>query len=118
MVRTPKRPVRSLQAWIDASGIITGALFVYVDRHGKMHARLSGNAVAKVVKRHCAGAGLDTSKYGGHSLRAGLVTSAAIAGCGDRDIMRQTGHRSAAMVARYVRDASLFRSNVAGTVGL
>jgi len=83
-----------------------------------MHGRLSGNAGAKIVKQHARAAGLDTSKYGGHSLSVGLVTAAAIAGCGDRDIMRQTGHRSAAMVARYVRDASLFRSNVAGTVGL
>jgi hypothetical protein len=47
-------------------------------------------------------------------LRAGLVTSAAIAGRSDcRSIMNTTGHESQAMVARYVRDASLFLYNAA-----
>jgi hypothetical protein len=32
--------------------------------------------------------------------------------------MNQTGHRSAAMVRRYIRDASLFRENTAAQVGL
>jgi hypothetical protein len=32
--------------------------------------------------------------------------------------MAQTGHRSAAMVRRYIRDGSLFRENAAATVGL
>ena len=80
--------------------------------------RLSGNAVAEIVKRHAGAAGLDTSKYAGHSLRAGLVTAAAIAGSSDRAIMKQSGHRSSAMVQRYIRDASLFRENAAAVVGL
>lgn len=63
-------PVRSLKAWIDAAGITTGPLFVHIDRHGKQHSRLSGSAVAEVVKRHAGTAGLDTSKYAAHSLRA------------------------------------------------
>jgi len=32
--------------------------------------------------------------------------------------MRQTGHKSADMVARYVRDASLFDDNAAAGIGL
>jgi hypothetical protein len=32
--------------------------------------------------------------------------------------MRQTGHKSADMVARYVRDASLFLDNAAAGIGL
>jgi hypothetical protein len=32
--------------------------------------------------------------------------------------MRQTGHRSANMVARYVREASLFEDNAAAGIGL
>jgi hypothetical protein len=32
--------------------------------------------------------------------------------------MNQTGHHSAAMVRRYVRDASLFRENAQAKVGL
>jgi len=32
--------------------------------------------------------------------------------------MRQTGHRSRAMVRRYIRDANLFRRNATGAVEL
>ena len=32
--------------------------------------------------------------------------------------MRQSGHRSAAVMRRYVREGSLFRGNVAAKVGL
>ena len=32
--------------------------------------------------------------------------------------MNQTGHRSAVMVRRYIRDGSLFRENAAAKVGL
>jgi hypothetical protein len=32
--------------------------------------------------------------------------------------MRQTRHRSAEMVARYIRDVSLFRDNASARVGL
>jgi integrase len=112
-------PVRSLRAWLDASGIEAGPVFRHVNRHGKMQpGRLSGTAVALVVKRHAGAAGLDPAKVAGHSLRAGLATSAAIAGASERSIMAQTGHRSANMVRRYIRDASLFRDNAAAVVGL
>ena len=112
-------PVRALQAWLAASGITEGPLFRWIRKAGRMqHGRLSGSAVAEIVKRHAGTAGLDTSKYAGHSLRAGLVTAAAIAGSSDRAIMKQSGHRSSAMVQRYIRDASLFRENAAAVVGL
>jgi hypothetical protein len=32
--------------------------------------------------------------------------------------MRQTGHRSTAMLRRYIRDGSLFRCNSAAALGL
>jgi hypothetical protein len=32
--------------------------------------------------------------------------------------MRQTGHRSTAMVWRYIRDGDLFRANAAAALGL
>jgi site-specific recombinase XerD len=112
-------PVRALEAWLAALGIATGALFRPVNRHGRMQpGRLSGFAVALVVKRYAAAAGLDPAKYAGHSLRAGLATAAAIGGASERSIMNQTGHRSTAMVPRYIRDGNLFRENAAGKCGL
>ena len=62
--------------------------------------------------------GFGRGKYSGHSLRAGLVTSAAVAGVSERLIMRQTGPKSLNTLVRYVRDASLFRDNAAAGVGL
>jgi integrase len=80
--------------------------------------RLSGIDVARVVKKLATRAGLDASKYAGHSLRAGHATSAAIAGASERSIMNQTGHRSVQMVRRYIREGNLFRENSAGKLGL
>jgi site-specific recombinase XerD len=112
-------PVRALMAWLEASGITEGALFRSVNRHGQLQAgRLSDKAVALVVKRCAEVAGLDANKYAGHSLRAGLATSAAAAGVSERAIIAQTGHRSVSMVRRYIRDGSLFRENAAACVGL
>jgi integrase len=112
-------PVRVLRAWLEAAGIVTGPLFRSVNRHGKVGAvRLSDRAVALAVKRAAESAGLDASTFSGHSLRAGLATSAAAAGASERSIMDQTGHRSVQMVRRYIRDGSLFRDNAAAHVGL
>ena len=80
--------------------------------------RLSGWAVAEVVKRSLKAAGKSARGYSGHSLRAGLVTQAAIAGASERSIQEQSGHRSLLVLRRYIRDGSLFRENAAGKVGL
>jgi integrase len=106
-------PVRALQAWLDAAGVTEGALFRSVDRHGNVGGELGGRDVARIVKRAAAASGLDAKVFAGHSLRAGLATSAAKAGKGAHAIMKTTGHRSVAMVQRYIRDAELFNDNAA-----
>ena len=111
-------PVRSLRAYLDAASIADGPLFRSITRHGRIGETLSPYSVALIVKRQAAAAGLDSSKYAGHSLRAGLATSAAAAGVSERAIMNQTGHKSTAMVRRYIREGSLFRENAAAGVGL
>jgi integrase len=112
-------PVAALRAWLDAAALTEGPVFRQMRRHGRMSpARLSDHAVAVVVKGYAAAAGLDPKNYSGHSLRAGLVTSAARAGVPERIIMRQTGHRSVEMVLRYVRQANAFRENALNSLGL
>ena len=81
-------------------------------------ARFVGQAVAHVLKRLASHAGLDPAEVAGHSLRARLATSAAAAGVPERVIAEQTGHKSTAMLRRYIREGSLFRENAAGAVGL
>ena len=112
-------PVRALEAWLEASAIEAGPLFRPITRHGRLgEARLSDRAVAEVVKRTAAAAGLDPRSFSGHSLRAGLITAAAEAGVAERDIMRHSRHRSVPVMRRYIRGATLFQANVAAAVGL
>jgi integrase len=90
-----------------------------MNRHDHvLQKRLSREGVAIVVKRHVEALGFDPSQFAGHSLRAGLATSAAAAGKSERAIMGQTGHRSLTTVRRYIRDGNLFRENAAEGLGL
>lgn len=112
-------PVRAVKAWMKAGGIVAGPLFRSINRADAVSAhRLSDKAVARAVKRGAERAGLDPSRYAGHSLRAGLATSAAAAGVEERVIAKQTGHKSMAVLRKYIRDGDLFRQNAAGAVGL
>ncbi len=111
-------PVAALQAYLARADIQSGAVFRSLNRHGQLQGRLSAEAVAVIVKRRAEAIGLDPKRFAGHSLRAGLATSAAAAGASERAIMNQTGHRSVMMVRRYIRDGELFRDNAAAVVGL
>jgi integrase len=112
-------PVRSVQAWLDSARITDGPVFRSLDMFDRVQPeRLSDKAVARIVKRRAKAVGLDPTRYAGHSLRAGLATSAAAVGASERVIMSQTGHRSADMVRRYIREGSLFQSNPVAMVGL
>jgi site-specific recombinase XerD len=102
-------PIRALQTWLDAAGITAGPVFRSVNRHGHVaeHA-LSPRSVAKILKRAAMRAGINAASIAGHSLRAGMVTQAAMNGAEERDIARTTGHRSVGMVRRYIRDGRAF----------
>jgi integrase len=106
-------PVRSMRTWLDQAGVTEGPAFRSVDRHGNLGESLGAQEVARIVKRTAVAAGLDPKHLSGHSLRAGLTTSAAKAGKSMATIMKQTGHGSIAMVMRYVRAADLFTDNAA-----
>jgi len=110
-------PVKALDAWLAGSGIDGGPIFRPIDRHGHIGSNaLSGEAVALIVKERAEAASLDPALYSGHSLRAGLATSAAIAGVPSWKIRGQTGHASDAMLKRYIRDGELFAGNPVGAV--
>jgi integrase len=105
-------PVRVLRNWLLIRRRGPGPLFCRIGRRGEWHhgelERLSGAAIAETVKRGVMLADLDPDLYGGHSLRAGCVATAAQAGVPESIIMLRTGHRSIATLARYVRPATLF----------
>ncbi len=72
---------------------------------------ISDKSVALIIKRYAEKAGLDPSKYSGHSLRSGFATTAAEFGAEERNIMAMTGHKTTQMVRRYIQEANLFRNN-------
>lgn len=112
-------PVAAVEVWIGAVGLTEGPLFRAVDRHGRVSgAALHTDSIARLIQRAAEGAGLDPSRYAGHSLRAGLVTQAYLHGARESTIMRQTGHRSAATLRRYLRNADLYSDNAAAVLGL
>lgn len=107
--------VHALKDWLEVAAIDSGAIFRGVNRHGFISDKqLSPEAVALIIKSHAERIGLDPSRFSGHSLRAGLVTSAAQAGVSNFKIKAQTGHKSDAMLNRYVRDARIFIDNAVG----
>jgi integrase len=115
--RTELCPVGAVHAWKSQSSLVSGPLFRPVDRHSNIGAsRLAAEAVCSVVRERCAAAGYDPETYSGHSLRAGLATSAAIAGASSYKIRQQTGHASDAMLQRYIRHGDMWAGNAAGTV--
>lgn len=97
-------------------------LFRSVRRNGMLTATaLSGAGVHAVIRRRALAAGFDpeaVARLGGHSLRAGFVTQAARVGADHHSIMRQTGHRSPAMVTRYVRESAPLIGNAVTQLGL
>jgi integrase len=108
-------PVAAIDAWLERSGVVEGAVFRNVNRHGQIATtRLSGEGVTLVLREHLEAAGLDPAGFSGHSLRAGFATSAAQVGVSSFKIRQQTGHASDQMLARYIRDGELFIDNAAG----
>ena len=105
-------PVTSLKNWIDASKINSGPLFRRFVKGSKIsESRLTDQTVALLIKEYLQLAGIDSKNYSGHSLRSGFATSAAEAGVEERSIMTMTGHKSAEMVRRYIKEANLFKNN-------
>ena len=72
---------------------------------------ISDKSVALIIKRYAEKAGLDSSRYAGHSLRSGFATTAAEFGAEERNIMAMTGHKTTQMVRRYIQEANLFKNN-------
>jgi len=79
---------------------------------------ISDKSVALIIKKYAKKAGLDASKYAGHSLRSGFATTAAEFGAEERNIMAMTGHKTTQMVRRYIQEANLFKNNALNKIKL
>ncbi|MFY8144770.1 MAG: tyrosine-type recombinase/integrase [Caulobacter sp.] len=118
-------PIAALQTWLRFAKIQHGPLFRRVSGKGNSVGldRLNDREVARLVKRAALAAGLrlDLSEgkrafaFAGHSLRAGLASSAEVE---ERYVQKQLGHASAEMTRRYQRRRDRFRINLTKAVGL
>lgn len=111
-------PVRAWKRWQEASGITAGPAFRRVDRHGRVLAGLSGEAVGEIIGRAGERAGLEL-RLTGHSVRAGLATEARRVGHDVVTIARQGGwdERSAALHG-YLRIVDQWTDNATAGIGL
>ena len=118
-------PVAAIETWVKFAKLAHGPLFRRVTGQGKAvgSERLNDKEVALLVKRAAMAAGVrgDLSeieralKFSGHSLRAGLASSAEV---DERYVQKQLGHASAEMTRRYQRRRDRFRVNLTKASGL
>ena len=102
----------TLKHWIKTASITEGKVFRSVAKGGKGGTSLSAASVNRIVKTAAKRAGEDEKGFSGHSLRAGYVTEAARKGAQSHQIMIVTGHKSDAMVRKYIRSGRLFMDTV------
>jgi integrase len=122
-------PVAALETWLKFACIAHGPLFRHLAKGGNTVGsdRLTDRHVARLVKRTALAAGIHSSgggdlgeaeraqRFSGHSLRAGLASSAEV---DERYVQKQLGHASAEMTRRYQRRRDRFRVNLTKAAGL
>lgn len=118
-------PVHALEQWLHFAKIDFGPVFVGTSRDGKRasETRLNDKHVARLIKRTVLDAGIRSelpekerlALFSGHSLRAGLASSAEV---DERYVQKQLGHASAEMTRRYQRRRDRFRVNLTKAAGL
>ncbi|MBF8757259.1 site-specific integrase [Pseudomonas guariconensis] len=101
---------QALNAWLAVAPACEGPLFRRLYKGGRVAAAgLSGDQVARIVKRRAALAGLD-GDWAAHSLRSGFVTEAGRQGVPLGEVMAMTEHRSVSTVMGYFQAGSLLGS--------
>jgi integrase len=118
-------PVHALEQWLHFGRIDFGPVFVRTSRDGKkaLETRLNDKHVARLIKRTVLNAGIRSdlpekdrlALFSGHSLRAGLASSAEV---DERYVQKHLGHASAEMTRRYQRRRDRFRVNLTKAAGL
>ncbi len=118
-------PVHALEQWLHFAKIDFGPVFVRTSRDGRkaLEARLSDKHVARLIKATVLKSGIRAdlpekdrlALFSGHSLRAGLASSAEV---DERYIQKQLGHASSEMTRRYQRRRDRFRVNLTKAAGL
>lgn len=95
--------IRALTDYLKSAGITSGPIFHPIGKSENIcDCALSGTSVSFITKDSAKRSRLDPSRCSGHSLCAGLVTTADKEGASMAEIMAQTEHRSANTVIKYI----------------
>lgn len=113
-------PVINLLKWKQLSYLPEDSpVFSSVTKSGNLqYKRLSNIDIARIIKKVVRSIGLDEDAFAGHSLRSGIVTTAAKNAVPTHVIMKHTRHTTSQMIDVYTRDKSLIDDNMTGMVGL
>jgi site-specific recombinase XerD len=107
-------PVQAVLDWLVAAEISSGAVFRSMHRGDTVgKARLTAQSVALIVKALAAKVGLEASRYAGHSLRSGFLTSAARNRASIFKMADQSRHKSLDVLREYVRNEERFEDHAA-----
>jgi hypothetical protein len=84
----------AVRAWIAAGSIEPGTpLFRGIDRHGNVaRDRIHPGSIARIIKERASALGLEAGEFSGHSLRSGMITSAAEKGVAEWRIAMTSRH--------------------------
>ena len=105
-------PVKAVANWLQTANIKEGSVFRRLGKGGKTFKKsLTPYSIGKIVKRYAELAGYDSAEYGGHSLRSGFLTSAAMNGASIFKMMDISRHKSMDTLKGYVRLAEEFKDH-------
>ena len=119
-------PVRAIDVWKEAAGIVDGPVFRALDRHANVRGRIQSALVASVVNASISAAQseerksaeaegrdedaalvkLNPAKFAAHSLRSGWISSAAREGHEEREMMAHSRHANVHIFQGYVQRAT------------
>lgn len=100
------RAAAALEAWLVASGVLSGAIFRRLRRGGHVGGPLAPASVNEIVKGRARAAGLPDG-YTAHSLRHGFVSEAMRQRVPLPEAMAMSGHSSMKVFAGYAGQAPL-----------
>ena len=101
-------PIAALDEWLATANIHSGFLFPGFTHR---HPHLSPKSVGNIIKKYCALAGLNPDLFAGHSLRRGLLITAAEKGAGINELRVHARHTRSTMTEEYIGQSAFNNKN-------
>lgn len=96
------RAALAMREWLELRGDAPGPLFFPIAPDGFIERRkMHPESVALVVRRRAKRAGLEASKFAGHSLRSGFMTEAGLQGINLKEAMELSKHKTLQVAGGY-----------------